>query len=380
MRHRPPAASLAADQGAGDEPVQVSLRHGGRGTSGWPQTNLGAVKCETINDDASLASLPGSWAALVRSMARPSPFMLHGWLLEWWRAFGRGADLAVHVARRDDKLIGALPLFTGSRWGTRVGSFLGGGESALADLLAASDVATTVSERLVEHLAASRIDAVDMFGLSGDSRLAATVGPSRLQLIQRVEAPVIEVGRDYDAFYDSKVHASRRRTLRRRAKNLGELGKISLDQARSPEAIDAALDDAFRLHTLRWGSQPDHSTFGTSDGQRVHRAALRALADDDVVRITTMKIDGRAIAFQLWFALGASAYLYRQAYDQEFARFGLGFTITLDAIKAAMAEGLTRVELLGGGEPVKLEIADRMDPMYQGVGLARGLRGQVFVA
>jgi CelD/BcsL family acetyltransferase involved in cellulose biosynthesis len=367
-------------QGAGDEPVQVSFRHGGRGTSGEPQTNLSAVTCETIRDEASLASLAGSWDGLVRSMSRPSPFMLHGWLLEWWRAFGRGSDLAVPIACRDGRLVGALPLFVRSRWGVRVGAFLGHSESALADLLVSNGLAATVGPRLVEQIAASRIDAVDLFGLPGESRLAAAVGPSGLQVIQRVEAPVIEVGRDWDAFYDAKVHASRRRTIRRRAKTIGTLGKIALEHARTTEAIDAALGDAFRLHTLRWGSRPDHSTFGTLVGQRFHRAALRALAGDDVVRITTMKIDGRAIAFQLWFALGTSSYMYRQAYDPEFARFGLGFTITLDAMKAAVAEGLTRVELLGGAEPVKLEVADRVDPMYQGVGLARGIGGQVFVA
>jgi CelD/BcsL family acetyltransferase involved in cellulose biosynthesis len=264
--------------------------------------------------------------------------------------------------------------------GVRVASFLGNGESALADLLVAQGIGRSVDARLVEHLGASRIDAVDLFGLPRESRLAAAVGLSRLQLIQRVEAPVIDVGRDWAKFYEAKVHASRRRTLRRRAKSLAALGNIVVELARSPEATLAALDDAFQLHAQRWGSRPDHSTLGTVDGQRFHRAALASLAADDVVRVTTIKIDGRAIAFQLWFALGTSAYLYRQAYDPEFARFGLGFTVTLDAIRAAMAEGLTRVELLGGAEPVKLELADGVDPMHQGVGLARGFGGHAFVA
>ena len=47
---------------------------------------------------------------------------------------------------------------------------------------------------------------------------------------------------------------------------------------------------------------------------------------------------------------------------------------TLDAIEAAAAEGATRVEFLGGAERYKLELADRLEPLYQGLGL-RGSRG-----
>jgi CelD/BcsL family acetyltransferase involved in cellulose biosynthesis len=350
--------------------------------SGRPGRATGTLTCETIGDERSFASLAGSWDGLVRSMYRPSPFMLHGWLLEWWRAFGRGGELAVHIARHDREVVAALPLFIRSRWGLRVAAFVGDGESALADLLLATGIGTAVDARLVEHVAASGVDAVDLFGLPRQSRLAAAFGPARLQLIERVEAPVIDLGgwRDWESFYEAKVHASRRRTVRRRAKSLGALGQIVVDVARSPEAVGATLDDAFRLHALRWGSRPDHSTFGSIEGQRFHRAALASLAADDVARVTTMRLDGRAIAFQLWFALGTSAYLYRQAYDPEFARFGLGFAITLEAINAAMAEGHARVELLGGAEPVKLELADRLDPMHEGVGWARGLGGRAFVA
>ena len=55
---------------------------------------------ETISEEAGFAELAGSWDELVRAMPRPSPFLLHSWLLEWWRHYGRGADLAVHVAYR----------------------------------------------------------------------------------------------------------------------------------------------------------------------------------------------------------------------------------------------------------------------------------------
>ena len=339
-----------------------------------------AVRCETIRDEEAFASLGPSWDALVRAMPRPSPFFLHRWLVEWYREFGAGLELAVEIARRDGQLVGALPLCVRSRLGVRIGTFVGGGESALGDLLLADAAPNATDELLIEYHRRAGIDALDVFGLPRSSRLAAAAGPGRLSLLERVEAPVLALGRDWEGFYEGRLQSSRRREVRRRARTLGELGKVEVVLARGPTEVEAVLDDAFRLHALRWKGRPDHSTFGTSAGQRFHRRALVALANDEVVRFTVLKLDGRPIAFQLWFALSSSAYMYRQSYDPQFARFGIGFMTTLEAIKEAMAEGHTRLEFLGGAESYKLELADGFEPMYQGVGLASGARGAVFVA
>src|SRR5690349_3886461 len=55
------------------------------------------IEVETIADERDFAALHGEWDALVLAMPRPSPFLLHGWLLAWWRHHGTGA-LQVHVA------------------------------------------------------------------------------------------------------------------------------------------------------------------------------------------------------------------------------------------------------------------------------------------
>ena len=75
------------------------------------------LRLETISSEAGLERLAGSWDELVRAMPRPSPFLLHSWLMEWWRHYGQDAELAVHVAYRGDRLVGALPLCTQRRLG-----------------------------------------------------------------------------------------------------------------------------------------------------------------------------------------------------------------------------------------------------------------------
>ena len=95
---------------------------------------------ETISSESAFAALgEDEWDRLVRSRERPSPFLLHAWLLEWWRHYGADSELAVQVAYRGGRLVGALPMCVRRRYGLRVLSFVGGEDSSLADVLVEDD-------------------------------------------------------------------------------------------------------------------------------------------------------------------------------------------------------------------------------------------------
>jgi CelD/BcsL family acetyltransferase involved in cellulose biosynthesis len=53
---------------------------------------------------------------------------------------------------------------------------------------------------------------------------------------------------------------------------------------------------------------------------------------------------------------------------------------TLNLLEMAAAEGLTRVEFLGGAERYKVEFADRFEPLYMGLGLPGSAAGGAVVA
>lgn len=304
-------------------------------------------------------------------MPRPSPFLLHGWLDRWWRSYGDGAELSIAVARRNGKLVAALPLYLESQLGLSVGHFLGGRHSALADVLVAPGETASVATAMAASLKGSDVDYVDLFGLPTRSRLAGALGRD-LHLIERVEAPVLDLHDDWEIVYRAKTSSKSRNLHRRRRRQLGELGRLEVEVVRDADALTHALDEAFRIHDLRWAGRPDGSEFTTAVGRIFHRAALAALAELDVPRIVLLKLDGRAIAFHYYFALAGRMYVHRLGFDPAFARFSPGLVNTLDTIEAAADEGLTRVEFLGGAERYKVELADRFEPFCHGMGLARG--------
>jgi CelD/BcsL family acetyltransferase involved in cellulose biosynthesis len=343
-----------------------------------------SVEVERVSREEDFAQLAAEWDELVQAMPRPSPFLLHGWLLAWWRHFGEGAELSVEIARREGRLVAAMPLFVRRRRGLRVAEFLGGHESALADLLLAHGEDRSTSLALLARLASTRpvCDVAYLYGLSAESRLQAALAAhgKPLRLVVRSDAPVLDLTPGWRTVYERKVSAKRRSLHRRRRRQLGELGELRTSIARTPGELADALEDAFRLHTLRWRGRPDLSTFGTERGRRFHRAALAAISPLDVARIVTLTLDGRPIAFHYYMLLKRTMYVHHLAYDPVHGRLSPGLVNTYDAIEAADGEGAVAVEFLGGAERYKAELADRFDPLFEGLGLAGTMRGTAALA
>ncbi|HEU6444883.1 MAG TPA: GNAT family N-acetyltransferase [Gaiellaceae bacterium] len=337
------------------------------------------VALGTITSEAAFSGLEEEWDALVRSRARPSPFLLHAWLVEWWRHYGEDGELAIHVAHRGGRLVGALPLCLRRSHGLRVLSFVGG-DPALADLLLADGESGETAAALAARAVTAGQDFADFAGLPAGSRLVAGLGPSAVRLIARSEAPVLDLSLGWHVVYGSRLSAKKRGHHRRRRRQLATLGRVEVEVARTPEELERALEDAFTVHVLRWNGRPDGSGFASPEGRRFNHAAIQALARLDVPRIVLLRIDGRPVAFHYYLALEGRMYVHRIAFDPAFGRFSPGVINTLDAIETAAAEGVTRVEFLGGAERYKVELADHLEPLYQGFGLAATIRGKAAVA
>jgi CelD/BcsL family acetyltransferase involved in cellulose biosynthesis len=338
-----------------------------------------ALRFETISNEPGLARLgaDGAWDALVRAMPRPSPFLLHRWLLEWWRHYGEGSDLAIHAAFRGDRLVGALPLYRHERRGLTVTRFAGT-HGAIADVLLApgeEEAAGGLARRLVE----SGHDYADLFGLSRSNRLGSALPAQALRLVERLEAPVLSLEAGWDEVYRSKLSRHSRSERRRRRRRFEALGDVHVSVARSGEHLSSTLDDAFRLHELRWQGRRDNSGFATEAGIRFHRTVLRALADAQCARLVTIYLDGRAVSFALCLHVGQTLYGYRMAFDPAYAAYSIGSEALLVCLESAAADGATRVEFLGAATEYKQRLADGSEPVYEGLGLAATARGRAAV-
>lgn len=344
-------------------------------SSGAKRTTMNTTKLtmSVISDAAGLEALAHEWDPLVLAAARPSPFMLHVWVTAWWRHYGIGNALAVITARRGSTLVGIAPMFIRRRRGLRTCEFLGSYESALGDLLIAPGEDGSVARGLLASLAELPFDYLDVFGAPAGGVFTQLTTDERLHHVRRVEAPVIHMPNGWEAVYAARISSKTRSELRRRIRALDELGTVSWTTARTPEAVAIELEDAFEVHARRWQGRRDGSTFGRATGHAFHREVTRALAAKDVVRMTTLRVDGRPLAFTCYLLVGRTLYCHRVAFDPAFARYAPGRATMYRAIGDASSEGVTRVEFLGGDERYKLDMADTCEPLYQVIGLSQGL-------
>ncbi|MCP9488007.1 MAG: GNAT family N-acetyltransferase [Gaiellaceae bacterium MAG52_C11] len=339
------------------------------------------IRFETISERDGLAARADEWDALVSTTSRQSPFFSTPWLLAWWRHHGQERAMRIEIALDGDRLVGGLPLeVERTRMGSRVAHFMGRHHAPLADVLVADDCdELAIGRALVERAGTGGTDFGDFFGVAHDSVLARVAG-SDATLVERIEAPFIDLARGWDEIYGERTSSKRRNLHRRRRRQLGELGELSIEIARDEDDLAAALDAAFRLHELRWEGRSDGSEFTTAVGKAFHREAVRALGARDMARILTMRLDGVPIAFHYWIQYAGCMYVHRLAFDPAFAKHSPGLIATLDAIESAEQEGAGRVEFLGGGERYKLELADATAPLYQCIGFATTLRGRAGVS
>ena len=316
---------------------------------------------------------PLEWDALVRARPRPSPFLLHAWLRAWWSHYGEDAELDLRVVRREGKLAGALPLCVRRRRGVRVLELVGGEQAHLADVLGDDEAAAELLESVRRHGA----DFADLYGVPAGGRAAALPG---LRLVERVEAPVLDLGRPWTEVYAGKFSSKSRQTHRRKLRRIEDEGLVGMRLAVLPDDVQSALEESFRLHDLRWQGRRDGSDYSAERGRAFQREAYRALAADGIARVLLLELDGRAIAFNCYLVLAGRGYSHRLGFDPAYGRFSPGLLSTLHMCERAAAEGLTLVELLGGDEEYKLQLADRFEPLLEGFGLARTLRGCAAVA
>jgi CelD/BcsL family acetyltransferase involved in cellulose biosynthesis len=333
----------------------------------------------TIGDLDEFEQLKDAWDALVRGMETPTPFMLHGWLAEWWREYGRTRRMAVQAAFRDGELVAGLPFEVENRGPLRVASFMGRQHAALADVVAAdSSLARTLARPLLDGVgAALSPDYFDLFGIREGTAITTALGHRAGGMIQRVESPVLDLSQGWDAVYRAKTSSKRRNLHGRRWRQLREEGAVTVTVHSSPDEMGPVIEEAFRLHELRWRGRPDGSGFATPEGRLFNRAAAVRLAGDGVARILVLSVAGVAVAFHYYFVLEGRMYVYRLAFDPRLGKHSPGLLATLAALEAAAGEGVEVVEYLGGGERYKLELSDRLAPMYELIGLPRSLRGRV---
>jgi CelD/BcsL family acetyltransferase involved in cellulose biosynthesis len=309
---------------------------------------------DSVTTGFGVAALAPAWEELAERVGAP-PFLQPGWVVAWWRAFGRGAlqPVAVH---RGDELVAVLPLIR-RRGGVDspsnshtplFGAVFDGPEAAaaLAGVLFAS-----APPRL-------RLGYVSDSDVAAQAVLARGAAAGYRTIARRIwHSPYLDIEGDLASYLAARKRGSLS-DLHRRRRRMDEQGNVSVEIADGTSGLDRLLGEAFAIEAMGWKGKQGTAISSSAATRRFYADVSRFAADRGWLRLFVLRLDGRPVAFDLTLEHGGVEYMLKGGFDPNHARFAPGQQLLEESIRRAFATGLRRIEFGGAAEPYKLMWTD----------------------
>lgn len=310
----------------------------------------------SVQAPARVAVVADEWDDLADHAAHSSPWLRPGWILAWWRAFGRGR-LELLTVRRDGRLVGVLPL-----------------EARLGALTSTANYHTPAFGLLAEDLEAGRALLEDALARRPRRLQLAFLDPEtltsygmrslveerRYSVLGRVleRSPYVPTAGGWDA-YKASLDGKMLRELRRRRRKLEAQGTLEVVVEDGSSRRDELLDDGFRVEAAAWKGENRTAIASQRETERFYREVARWAAERGWLRLAFLRLDGRALAFDFAIEEGGRHHLLKTGYDPEYRTLAPAMLLRYDMISRAFELGLESYEFGGIDEPWKLEWTDR---------------------
>jgi CelD/BcsL family acetyltransferase involved in cellulose biosynthesis len=162
--------------------------------------------------------------------------------------------------------------------------------------------------------------------------------------------PYIHLSEEYTE-PEQTLSARRRSDLRRAQRRAARLGEVSYETlAPSPSELDPLLEETFGVEASGWKGRARTALAHDATRRAFYRRYAQAASSKGILRLTFMRIDGRAAAIQLAVETDNRFWLLKVGYDERFSRCSPGSLLLLETIRHAATRGLRSYEFLGDAE------------------------------
>lgn len=174
--------------------------------------------------------------------------------------------------------------------------------------------------------------------------------PGRCFLRTDSGSPFIEFDGTWDEF-TARMSSDNRNHLRRKRALLEKRGSVTLDVV-SPNLtkIDHDLEEIIRVEAKGWKGKQQTAMAFDPPLRRFYEVYVRETGRHGTLRLSFLRVDGKAIAAQIAVVCASRWWLLKVAYDEEWCHFSPGVLLTHESIRHAYQEGLKGFEFLGHDE------------------------------
>jgi hypothetical protein len=131
-------------------------------------------------------------------------------------------------------------------------------------------------------------------------------------------------------YLDGAIGAKKRKELRRQRKRLADDGVVMCDTASAPAAVVAALADFLVLEAAGWKGRAGTAALDDGEVSNFVTTALGQLAAEGKASVDRIFVGGKPIAAVIVLRSGATAWCWKIAYDERFARASPGVQLLCD--------------------------------------------------
>jgi CelD/BcsL family acetyltransferase involved in cellulose biosynthesis len=343
---------------------------------------------------ADLISVVDEWRELAAHALEPNVFYEPAFALAAAAVYGDdvGAVL-VWSGTQPRKLLGLFPArVTARRYGLKLPVLVGWTHpyAPLGTPLVERDAAEPVIAAWLAHIAADpSLPGLMLLPLMAeDGPFAATLGTILLRTMlpcadfARRHRALLEPQRDRAHYFENTLSTHRQRELRRTGRRLTDLGAPLFTAATEATAIAAALEDFIALEASGWKGKAGTAAATRENLRGFVMTALSGLAVEGKAAINRLLLDGRAIAAAITLRSGDTAWYWKIAYDEMFARYAPGILLTA-ALTEELAENTAIARTDSCAEPnsildyiwgERLALCDRLIAVRPEAAFARACR------
>ena len=337
-------------------------------------------------------ALRAEWEQLEQATFPRLPFTSPRWTSLWLRHFGEDRPLLrdelVLYAVRDEtgKLRGLSPMIITHRPSigpvqTRMLRMIGADPNIteLSGPICAPEDGPAVMEALLAHLEA-HAGTWDLVFFNSVRDGAGAVLEGRANVHWGRESPdfVLRLPPTWDAL-KAKLGRNLKESLRKCYNSLKRDGHtFELRVRTEPDEMREALAHFFRLHAARahLSGTVDHlDVFELDRSRNFLRDCMNEAARAGEARVFQLVIGGKVVATRLAFALGEQLYLYFSGFDPEWKQYSVMTTTVAEAIRWAIENRFTLVNLSPGRDVSKTRWDPEEIPYRQAYLPSRSVRG-----
>ncbi len=335
---------------------------GGRAAARSEPSALDGIDVEIVRGRAGLDAIAADWRQLYETAAPEQVFLSEGWISLWHKHYagagGRDSDdpLLLVTCREAGRLVLVWPLTLVRRLGLKILKWAGEPVSQYGDvLIAPGRPAGQLLETAWQAIRALKPDALVLRKTRAGSLASEFLLAKGAFVSEQEAAPFIDLEGITSPRVQSERYSSKdRKNRRRHRKRLTEQGALAFAWLEpSPEA-SALAGHAVALKRS-WLTRRGRISKAFTD-HRIEGFLAAALLERNGGldgRVGVIHCGDKPAALLIGFLNQGYYAGFLTAYDEAFERHGPGSLLFEDAIGAAIAEKIGRIDLLAPSDPYK---------------------------